>query len=89
MQQLTGQFLSSLKALAADLGATSSLEYIVCYFCIGSCIGISDVPVSQAFGAGKNDDLRKYFVNGVYFRLAIAVIMTAVTADINDGDLFK
>ena len=35
--------------------------------------------MSQAFGAGKNDDLRKYFVNGVYFALAIAVIMTAVT----------
>ena len=49
------------------------------YFCIGSCIGIS-VPVSQAFGAGKNIDLRKYFINGVYFALAIAVIVTAVTA---------
>jgi Na+-driven multidrug efflux pump len=48
---IVGQFLSS-KALAA-VGATSSLTYIVCYFCIGSCIGIS-VPVSQAFGAGKN-----------------------------------
>ncbi len=61
---IVGQFLSS-KALAA-VGATSSLTYIVCYFCIGSCIGIS-VPVSQAFGAGKNTDLRKYFINGVYF----------------------
>ena len=77
---IVGQFLSS-KALAA-VGATSSLTYIVCYFCIGSCIGIS-VPVSQAFGAGKNDDLRKYFVNGVYFALAIAVIMTAVTASMS------
>ena len=77
---IVGQFLSS-KALAA-VGATSSLTYIVCYFCIGSCIGIS-VPVSQAFGAGKNTDLRKYFINGVYFALAIAVIMTAVTASMS------
>ena len=74
---IVGQFLSS-KALAA-VGATSSLTYIVCYFCIGSCIGIS-VPVSQAYGAGKEEDLRKYFINGVYFALAIAVIMTTVTA---------
>ena len=41
--------------------------------------------MSQAFGAGKNDDLRKYFVNGVYFALAIAVIMTAVTASMSDS----
>lgn len=65
-------------ALAA-VGATWSLNYIVGYFCIGTCIGIS-VPLSQAYGAEDQHRLRCYFVNGIYFVAMLAVIVTSITS---------
>lgn len=74
---IVGRYLG-VDALAA-VGATGSLNYIIGYFCIGSCIGIS-VPLSQAYGAGDKHKLRCYFVNGIYFFSVMAVIITVITA---------
>lgn len=73
---IVGRYIG-VEALAA-VGATWSLSYIVCYFCIGTCMGIS-VPLSQEYGAGNMEKLRRYFINGIYFVLALAVVVTGVT----------
>lgn len=74
---IVGQFLG-VDALAA-VGATWSLTYIVCYFCIGTCTGIS-VPLSQAYGADDMHLMRCYFVNGIYFVLIMGGILTVFTS---------
>lgn len=74
---IVGRYLG-VNALAS-VGATWSLTYIVCDFCIGSCMGIS-VPLSQAYGAGNNKLLRSYFINGVYCATILTVVMTVFTS---------
>lgn len=63
----------------ASLGATWSLNYIVGFFCVGTCMGMS-VPLSQAYGADNREQLRRYFINGVYFVTALALVITTVTS---------
>ena len=45
----------------ASVGASSSVQFLVLGFCMGSCTGFS-VPVAKYFGAGKLDkNARLYF----------------------------
>lgn len=63
----------------AAVGATWSLTYIVCYFCIGTCTGMS-IPLSQEYGAGNMPKMRCYFANGIYIAMILAFLMTTVTS---------
>ena len=72
---IIGRFVG-VDALAA-VGASWSVNYIVSFFCIGSCMGIS-VPLSQSYGANDNRSLRRYFFNGIYFCIVMAVVMTLI-----------
>lgn len=74
---IVGRFVG-VSGLAA-VGATWSLTYIVCYFCIGTCTGMS-IPLSQEYGAGNMSRMRCYFMNGIYIAIILAFLMTTVTS---------
>ena len=52
---IVGQILGA-KALAS-VGASSSIQFLVLGFCMGSCTGFG-VPIAKYFGAGKLDQMR-------------------------------
>ena len=58
---IVGQILGA-KALAS-VGASSSIQFLVLGFCMGSCTGFG-VPVAKYFGAGKIDQMKNYVFNG-------------------------
>lgn len=60
----------------AGVGSTGYLNFMVVYFCIGACAGFT-VPVAQAYGAGKEDELRKFVANSVWLGIIFAVLTTA------------
>lgn len=74
---IVGKYLG-VDALAS-VGATWSLNYIVGFFCIGTCTGMS-IPLSQSYGAENKEQLRCYFVNGVYFVVVLALVITTITS---------
>ena len=65
---IVGQILGA-KALAS-VGATSSVQFLVLGFCMGSCAGFG-VPVAKYFGAEKQDTMRNYIFNGAVLTGAI------------------
>jgi len=72
---IVGQILGA-KALAS-VGASSSIQFLVLGFCMGSCTGFG-VPVAKYFGTDKPDRMRKYIFNGAVLTAVIAVIITTV-----------
>lgn len=70
---IVGQTLGA-NALAA-VGSTSSVQFLVLGFCMGTCVGFG-IPVAQRFGAEDYDGLRKY----VYVGSVIAAITAAIMA---------
>ena len=58
---IVGQILGA-KALAS-VGASSSIQFLVLGFCMGSCTGFG-VPVAKYFGAEKIEKMRDYIFNG-------------------------
>lgn len=72
---IVGQFWGQ-KALAS-VGASSSIQFLVLGFCMGSCTGFG-VPIAKYFGAGKLDQMRNYVFNGALLTAGIAVILTAL-----------
>lgn len=70
---IVGKVLGT-KALAA-VGATSSVQFLVLGFCIGSCTGFG-VPIAQKFGAGKLKEMRDYIFNAMFLTAMLAVILT-------------
>lgn len=70
---IVGRFLK-LEALTG-MGATWALNYIIIAFCQGAGMGIG-IPVSQQYGAGRDKELRRFFYNGMYVAMVLAVIMT-------------
>ena len=73
---IVGQFLGS-DALAG-VGATSSVQFLVLGFCIGTSVGFC-IPVAQKFGAKDYTSMRKYIFNGILLTAAIAVFTTILT----------
>ena len=71
---IVGQTLGA-KALAA-VGASSSVQFLVLGFCMGSCTGFG-IPIAKYFGAEKQDTMRRYIFNGAVLTAGIAVIVTA------------
>lgn len=63
----------------ASVGASSSVQFLVLGFCTGTCAGFG-VPVAKYFGAGKNDHMRDYVVNGAVLTAILAVALTIVCA---------
>ena len=59
----------------ASVGASSSVQFLVLGFCMGSCTGFS-VPVAKYFGAGKLDKMRDYIFNGALLAALIAAVLT-------------
>ena len=73
---IVGQTLGS-SSLAA-VGATSSVQFLVLGFCMGTCVGFG-IPVAQRFGAEDYDGLRKYVYCGGILSAVIAVVMAVGT----------
>ena len=61
-------------ALAA-VGSTSSVQFLVLGFCIGSCTGFG-VPIAQQFGADRLKTMRDYIFNAILLTIFFAVILT-------------
>mgnify|MGYP000820064863 CR=1 FL=1 len=59
---IVGQILGA-KALAS-VGASSSIQFLVLGFCMGSCTGFG-VPVAKYFGAEKIEKMRDYILTTV------------------------
>ena len=72
---IVGQILGA-KAMAS-VGASSSIQFLVLGFCMGSCTGFG-VPVAKYFGAEKIEKMRDYIFNGTVLCAGIAVILTAL-----------
>lgn len=73
---IVGQTLGS-SALAA-VGASSSVQFLVLGFCMGTCIGFG-VPVAQRFGAEDYEGLRKYVFCGAVLSAITAIVMAVAT----------
>lgn len=73
---IVGQTLGS-DCLAA-VGSTSSVQFLVLGFCIGSCTGFA-IPVAQRFGAKDESTMRKYIFNGAIVTAIIAIVITILT----------
>ena len=74
---IVGRVLGT-QALAA-VGATSSVQFLVLGFCIGSCTGFG-VPIAKCFGAGKMEEMRNYIFNSLVMAAGIALLMTVACA---------
>ena len=68
----------------ASVGASSSVQFLVLGFCMGSCTGFS-VPVAKYFGAGKLDKMRDYIFNGAALAVLIAAILTTLCSLLTDS----
>lgn len=73
---IVGHFLG-VDALAA-VGSTWALNYLIVYFCTGTCYGVG-IPVAQQFGAGNMQRLRQCFMNAVYLTICLAAVLTVGT----------
>ena len=74
---IVGRVLGT-QALAA-VGSTSSVQFLVLGFCIGSCAGFG-VPIAKCFGAGKMEDMRNYIFNSMVIAAGVALVMTVSCA---------
>lgn len=64
-------------ALAA-VGVTYSLNFLILGFVQGCTVGFG-VPVSQAFGGGKREEVHRYYWNGLWMSAVISAAFTIVT----------
>jgi len=76
---IVGRLLGA-DALAA-VGASTSVQFLVLGFCMGSCAGFG-IPVSQRFGAGDMDGMRRYIFHGLVVTGIIAIVVTALTVSL-------
>lgn len=74
---IVGRFLGS-DALAA-VGASSSVQFLVLGFCIGTTLGFG-VPIARHFGAGDLKKLKECFYNSILLTAAFAALLTTVCA---------
>lgn len=74
---IVGQMLGA-DALAA-VGSSSSVQFLILGLCIGTCAGFA-IPISQRFGAGDEEGVRRYVYHSILLSAALAIVMTIVTA---------
>ena len=72
-----GTFLGT-NALAG-VGASSSVQFLILGFCIGTCTGFC-VPVAQRFGAGDYSTMRRFVFNSFIITAVLAVVLTILCA---------
>lgn len=72
---IVGQSLGA-KALAS-VGASTSVQFLVLGFCMGSCTGFG-IPVAKYFGAGDLKHMKNIIFNGAVLTAVIAVIITVL-----------
>lgn len=65
-------------ALAA-VGASSSVQFLVLGFCIGTCAGFG-IPIAQRFGAKDYGAMRSYIFHSMLLTALFAVILTSLCA---------
>ena len=65
-------------ALAA-VGASSSVQFLVLGFCIGSCAGFG-IPIAQRFGARDYSAMRSYIFHSILLTALFAVVLTTACA---------
>ena len=70
---IVGHYLG-VDALAA-VGATGSVNFLIIGFCMGVCNGFA-IPIAQEFGAGHEDNLRRFVGNCVRLSVVFAGIIT-------------
>ena len=70
---IVGQSLGA-QALAS-VGASTSVQFLVLGFCMGSCTGFG-IPVAKYFGAGDLKHMKNIIFNGAVLTAVIAVIIT-------------
>lgn len=72
---IVGQLLGA-QALAS-VGASTSVQFLVLGFCMGSCTGFG-IPVAKYFGAGDLKHMKNIIFNGAVLTAVIAVIITVL-----------
>ena len=73
---IVGQTLGA-RSLAA-VGSSSSVQFLVLGFCIGTCAGFA-IPIAQRFGAEDYTGMRQYEYAGSIWSAIIAVLLTVLT----------
>jgi putative MATE family efflux protein len=81
---IVGRFLGP-DALAA-VGATSSVQFLILGFCIGTCSGFC-VPVAQKFGARNYKGMRILLYNSIVLTGIIAAVVTVLCVVLCNGIL--
>lgn len=74
---IVGRFLGT--GALASVGASSSVQFLVLGFCIGTCCGFC-VPVAQKFGARDYAAMRRYIYNSFILTAVLAVVLTVACA---------
>ena len=74
---IVGRVLGS-DALAA-VGASSSVQFLVLGFCMGTCCGFA-IPIAQRFGAKDYEGVKGYVFHSCILTAALAVLLTVVCA---------
>ena len=72
---IVGQSLGA-QALAS-VGASTSVQFLVLGFCMGSCTSFG-IPVAKYFGAGDLKHMKNIIFNGAVLTAVIAVIITGL-----------
>ena len=73
---IVGRFLGH-EALAA-VGATGSITFLFYALCNGLSAG-AGILISQSFGAGRHDDVKRYISNSAYTLLAVGAGLTVIS----------
>lgn len=74
---IVGRYLGA-DALAS-VGATGSITYFFYTLCIGLATGIG-ILISQSFGAGNHENVKKYIANSAYVLGGIGVAISVISA---------
>ena len=70
---IVGHYLG-VGALAA-VGATGSVNFLIIGFCMGVCNGFA-IPIAQEYGAGHEENLRRFVGSCVRLVIVFAVVIT-------------
>ncbi|MGT2911251.1 MATE family efflux transporter [Streptococcus cameli] len=62
----------------ASVGATGSIVFLVIGFSQGLTSGLS-ILISQRFGAGDHEGIRKSFIHGLFYSLLVSLILTILS----------
>ena len=71
---IVGQILGA-DALAS-VGASSSVQFLVLGFCIGTCCGFG-VPIAKSFGAKDYEEMHRDIFHSILLTGGIAILLTS------------